>query len=311
MTDQRPIVSIVTPTLNQAGFIEDALASVAGQTYEPIEHIVVDGGSNDGTLEILRRWGETGRIRWISGPDLGMYDAINKGLAITSGSILAYLNSDDLYFPWTVAAAVAGLARRPKAGAVFGDSITVELSTGAQYAVFQPPFRRSIVAAAGPWAGLIVQPTVFWRRSAWETIGPFDANLRFVGDREYFLRLGRLFPVERLDEFLAIERHHAAALSTAQREQLAREDQRAIRRSVDWHTRLRVRTYAACWRRVLWARFALAVVGGRTGGPWSGLRTSGMRLSPWRALLAQLPRVGYRFLPDAIRTDCGLAGRQP
>src|SRR5690349_9655830 len=100
--DAPPLVSIVTPSLNRVDLIESTLRSVRSQSYPNVEHIVVDGGSTDGTLEVLRRYEGTYGLRWMSEPDQGMYDAINKGLAMARGEILAYLNTDDLYLPWTI-----------------------------------------------------------------------------------------------------------------------------------------------------------------------------------------------------------------
>src|SRR4030067_3134955 len=92
-----PLVSIITPSLNQGEFIEETILSVKNQTYENIEHIIVDGGSTDDTLNILKKYAGSYRMRWLSEPDNGMYQAINKGMRLANGEILAYLNSDDLY----------------------------------------------------------------------------------------------------------------------------------------------------------------------------------------------------------------------
>src|SRR6266545_6693676 len=108
MPSDQPLVSIITPSLNQAAFIAAAIESVLMQDYPSIEYIVVDGGSSDGTLEILKRYGD--RVRWISEPDAGQSDAIDKGVRLTHGEILAWLNADDLYLPRAVSAAVAALA---------------------------------------------------------------------------------------------------------------------------------------------------------------------------------------------------------
>src|SRR6266511_2126965 len=105
----RPLVSIITPALNRVETLGTCLASVASQTYEPIEHIVVDGGSTDGTVEMLGGYRASHRFQWISRPDDGMYDAINKGISLAHGDVLAYLNSDDLYLPWSVEVAVRAL----------------------------------------------------------------------------------------------------------------------------------------------------------------------------------------------------------
>lgn len=113
----RLLVSIVTPTYNSALYLRQTVESVAKQVYQPIEHIVVDGGSSDGTLRIVQDYPH---IRRISEPDTGMFDAINKGLRMARGSILAYLNGDDLYFPDTVERVVAHFEKYPEAGLVFG-----------------------------------------------------------------------------------------------------------------------------------------------------------------------------------------------
>src|SRR5690348_7251696 len=104
MSSDQPLVSIITPSLNQAAFIEAAIESVLAQDYPAIEHVVVDGGSTDGTLDLLKRYGQ--RVRWISEPDAGQSDAINKGVRMTSGPLLAWLNADDQYTPGAVSRAV-------------------------------------------------------------------------------------------------------------------------------------------------------------------------------------------------------------
>src|SRR5262245_6146077 len=124
MSDQ-PLVSIVTPSLNQAGTIAQTLRSIREQSYPNVEHIVVDGVSTDGTLEILREAEAESTVRWSSGPDSGMYDAINKGFSQAHGEIFAYLNTDDSYFPWTVETAVHALQAHPAAGFVYGDLLVL------------------------------------------------------------------------------------------------------------------------------------------------------------------------------------------
>jgi len=206
MPDQ-PLVSIVTPTLNQGRFIEQTIRSIIGQTYERFEHIVVDGGSTDETLDILRRFEGSYPLRWTSGPDRGMYDAINKGLAAARGEIVAYLNSDDLYFPWTLDVVVRALADRPDADFIFGDFLQINDVTGRRRLMWQMPFDLDYVQRAG----FLAQPAVFWRRRAHEDLEGFDTRLRYVADCDYWMRAGATHKFTKLDEVLATENRATAS----------------------------------------------------------------------------------------------------
>ncbi|MPZ67947.1 MAG: glycosyltransferase [Actinobacteria bacterium] len=203
----QPLVSIVTPVLNRASVIGACLGSVAAQDYPNIEHIVVDGGSTDGTLEVIESFARPG-FRYVSEPDGGMYEAINKGLAMAKGEILCYLNSDDLYLPYSVTAAVEGLAG---ADLVYGDLGVID--TGAGRATFYPQFYRRFDLNHYTHLATLAQPTVFWRRSVSERIGPFDAGYRLLGDCDYWIRAGADGArIRHLDEILAIEVEHPGTL---------------------------------------------------------------------------------------------------
>jgi glycosyltransferase involved in cell wall biosynthesis len=284
-----PLVSVVTPSLDQAGTIAATLESVRAQSHPNVEHLVVDGGSTDGTLEILRA---ADSVRWTSEPDSGMYDALNKGFAVTSGEILAYLNTDDAWFPWTVEVAVDALRRHPEAGFVFGDLLILE-DTGKLRLDFHSPFRLAYLRRQG----FLAQPTVFVRRSVWEQAGPFDASLQLLGDVEYWMRIAERFPGRKINEVLALQRNHPAAKRFAQRETLERElaDVRA-RYPKPGPARGRVeRVEASLWRRV----FTLAFIA-RAGG-WERFRADGdYRVSPLRLAATMLPFVGRRFAAGAI-----------
>src|SRR4051794_30278791 len=120
MASAQPTVSIVTPSFNQAEYIEATIQSVLSQNYPAIEYQVMDGGSTDGTVDVLRRHEK--RLRWVSQRDEGQTDAINKGFAQTSGEILGWLNSDDTYAPGSIAAAVKFLLDNPSVALVYGDA---------------------------------------------------------------------------------------------------------------------------------------------------------------------------------------------
>jgi glycosyltransferase involved in cell wall biosynthesis len=288
---ERPLVSIVTPSLDQAGTIAQTLQSVREQTYPSIEHIVVDGGSTDGTLDILREAGSA--IRWSSEPDSGMYAAINKGLSRANGEILAYLNTDDSYFPWTVETAVAALEAHPDAGFVFGD-LLVLWADGSLQLDFHSPFRLAYLRRHA----FLAQPTVFFRREVWRQAGPFDESLQLLGDCEYWMRIAERFPGRKVNEVLALQREHPAAKRYTHRELLARE-LAEIRARYPWPGRLLgflALIEAAFGRRI----YALAFLSAQGG--WSRFRKeSGARVSKLRLAATTLPFVGRHFAAGAVR----------
>jgi glycosyltransferase involved in cell wall biosynthesis len=220
--DERPLVSIVTPVLNGGSTIERTLASVSAQTYPNIEHIIVDGGSTDDTMSVVRSFSAARRLRVISEPDHGMYDAVNKGLAIADGDVLAYLNSDDAYFPWSVAVAVATLTSG--CDFVYGD---LGMVRGRDRDSFMPQFYPSFDLNVYTYFRSLGQPTVFWRRSETERLGGFDDSYRLIGDCEYWLRAatsGSSF--KHVREMMAIQFDHPSTLRNTHRAELAAEFER-------------------------------------------------------------------------------------
>ena len=196
-----PLVSILTPSFNQGRWLEDNLVSVARQTYPSIEHVVMDGGSTDVTIDVLKS--AAGRVVWRSEPDSGQSDALNKAFAASNGEIIGWINSDDGYFSTTaVEQAVAVFERRPDVDFVYGHSAYVNSDGLVLHLMWVPRFIK--------WwfrrQDYISQPTVFLRRSA---LGSklVDDTLHFAMDYELWLRLlrdGRR-PV-RIDSVLAFER---------------------------------------------------------------------------------------------------------
>ena len=220
-----PLVSIITPVLNRVGRLPHCLASVANQDYGgPIEHLVIDGGSTDGTLDLLRESPSPG-IRWQSEPDGGMYEAINKGLELAKGDVVAYLNSDDLYFPWSVRVAVQGLLSGSEI--VYGDMgvLCEQEFAGFDgfYVMFYPRFDLRYYS----YIGVLGQPTVFWRRELTQRIGTFDTTYRNIGDCEYWLRAARSGTnPKHIPEVLAVQVDHIGTLSKNHHERLLREHAR-------------------------------------------------------------------------------------
>jgi glycosyltransferase involved in cell wall biosynthesis len=289
----RPLVSIVTPTLDRAAMLERTLRSVRAQAHPSVEHIIVDGGSTDGTRELLTRYASTYDLRWISEPDRGMYDAVNKGMRMTRGSIVAYLNSDDLYLPWTVETMLAALAEHPNAGIVYGDAIRLDRIAGRVVPVFQAPVRRTLATF-----GSLIQPAVAMRRQVFEELGGFDAELRYVADLDFWLRAQRRFGLVRVDEFLAVEERHEAMLSVAARDAMAAEDvamraRHAGRLPRSAPARVAGRAWLHAGLTAEWLRFVLATRG--VGPGWARTReVLGPRVSASLAISGLLPSHGGR-----------------
>jgi glycosyltransferase involved in cell wall biosynthesis len=303
-----PLVSIITPTLNQGRFIEATIRSIRGQTYDHYEHIVVDGGSTDATLEILRRHEGAYPMRWLSEPDRGMYDAVNKGLRLATGDILCYLNSDDLYFPWTLETVVEAFAAHPEADLVCGDCVRSDADAGTAYLLFQPPPFQDFVRRSG----YLAQPTVFWRRQVTDGLGGFDTGLQFVADCDYWMRAAARHHIAKIDEFLAVDTIQEAAKRSTNALAVAIETDavrsRYVRTSGIPHQlrRLRNRAWAAWWRRVSWCRLLVSSRRGSSAEarPWNGwLSQPEVRLRYGHALAAQLPLIGERFAVSAVRME--------
>jgi len=184
----RPLVTVVTPCFNSAAFIEDTIRSVLGQTYQPIEYIVMDGGSTDGTVDIVRRYAD--RLILISEPDQGQSDAINKGWRMARGDILAWLNADDLYFPDTVQHAVEYLAANRDVAWIYGLPEMLD-PAGNTFPFRHPVARHWDYQRLLNRHNYICQPTVFLRRSVVEECGYLREDLHYIMDYEYWLRIGQ------------------------------------------------------------------------------------------------------------------------
>ncbi len=185
----RPLLSIVTPSFNQAGFLRQALESVLSQDYPEIESIVVDGGSTDGSLAILESFGD--RVRWVSERDRGQAHAINKGFKMARGEIVAWINSDDLLLPGAAALAAEAFQTRPDLGLVHGEGLLID-ETGARIDRFRQaePFNLWRLIHFGD---TILQQSVFMSRAAVEAVGGLDESLNWGMDWDLFLKLGKRF----------------------------------------------------------------------------------------------------------------------
>ena len=179
-------ISIITVAFNAATTLADTLQSVAGQTHTDIEHIVIDGASTDGTREVATRYG-THIAKFVSEPDKGIYDAMNKGLALATGDIIGFLNADDVYADDEVLQRVAEIMAQNAFDAVFGDAEFVNPARPAR------SVRRYRSAHFCPeriaWGWMPAHPSLFLRRDVYERFGNFRTDYRIAGDFELVARI--------------------------------------------------------------------------------------------------------------------------
>ncbi|MGD0122816.1 MAG: glycosyltransferase family 2 protein [Candidatus Limnocylindrales bacterium] len=200
----QPLVSILTPSYNQGRWLADNLRSVAAQTYAPIEHVVMDGGSTDGSVEILRS--ASPAVIWESAPDNGQSDAINKAFARSRGEIIGWLNSDDAYFARNVVQHAADVfENHPEVGVVYGHAALVNGAGELLHVLWAPPYTRSRLRTFN----FICQPTVFVRRSFISRPFFVDPEFGYRMDLELWLHLADVTLFRRIDEVVAIDRHHS------------------------------------------------------------------------------------------------------
>ena len=213
-----PKISIITPTLNQAKFIKQTIESVLSQNYPNLEYIVIDGGSTDETLKILQKYSK--HLKWISEKDKGQADAINKGLKLATGDILAYLNSDDLYTPNTLLTVGEYFLANPHTHWLTGDyQIIDENNNPISKQSLVVNYKKFLLHHYHPLIlkltnSIIPQPSTFWSKKAYQSIGEFDINLHYAMDYDYWVRLSNHFSLHYLPQTLSSFRVYSGSKST-------------------------------------------------------------------------------------------------
>lgn len=215
MDESLPLLSIITPCYNRAGLITSAIESTLDQDYPHVEHIIVDGGSTDGTLDVLRRYPH---LRVISESDRGMYDALNKGVRLARGQVIGFLNTDDCYEPQIFGSVMQTMLDDPNLGAVVGGATFFREPSG------QPPGTQKIIASFSPVApqelyyrltrGVSIFNAWFFRRNVFDLAGEFDIRYRASADRDFLIRLAiRGLPYACLGQTVYHYRQHSASMT--------------------------------------------------------------------------------------------------
>jgi len=223
LSETSPIVTVITPSYNQARFLEDTIQSVLRQEYPSLEYLIIDGGSTDGSVDIIRRY-ESQLAYWVSEPDSGQADAINKGLARASGKYVGWLNSDDVYLPGAIYRAVATFAEFPGTSMVYANGIKIDEEGNP---IAWPRYGQySLLDLLS--MHIIHQPTVFMCRESVESVQRLDPTYHFLLDHHLWIRLARTGSLVFVDEFWAGARDHSQAKNTSQRQGFVIEAGRII-----------------------------------------------------------------------------------
>lgn len=209
MNIERPLVSIVTITFNSADYLGDLIAAIEAQSYENIEHVIVDGESTDGTVDLIREYAYRRRVVWVSEPDSGTAEAVTKGLRMATGDIVVILPSDDLIFPWSVKFAVESFLAQPDADVVHGDSISWDMPSDDWSLRLHKRFTYGYLARTQT----ITPQAAYFRRHVLSGNEELDLSLPHANDYEWILRVTQNRKVINVPEILAIFRKRPGAIN--------------------------------------------------------------------------------------------------
>jgi len=226
--DYRLRVSVVVPNFDGARFLPRTLASLESQTYTDIEVIVVDGASTDDSVKLIENWADRLPMHWISEPDSGQAEAINKGFRMATGDVMGWINSDDLLTPRSIELATNRFSTDPELDFVWGFCLVVDADE--RPLTIQNPYVREDLAQLRRHRNYVSQPGSWYSRRAVERCGPLSEELHFLFDYDFFLRVaaegGR---AEFVPEIMAWFRIHEASKSGSQEREFLREEPKVYR----------------------------------------------------------------------------------
>lgn len=209
VSEESPLVSIVTPTLNSADFLPDLIAAVEAQTYGNVEHVIVDGASTDGTVDLIREYASRRQVRWVSEPDSGNLEAASKAVRMATGDFLVVVPSDDLIFPWSVQTVVDHFLAHPEVEVVHGDSISWDMTSGAWSLRLHKRFTYGYLVRTQT----ITPQATYYRRHLLEGHEDLDQSLPHACDYDQIMKVVRGRKVVNIPEVLAIFRKRPGAVN--------------------------------------------------------------------------------------------------
>ena len=280
MSEDLPLVSIITACFNSADYIEDNMASVAAQTYPNLEHVFVDGGSTDGTVDLIREYAKNHRVTWVSEPDDGPAPATVKGIKMASGEIVGMLPSDDTMYPWSAATGADYLVKHPKVDLVHGDIVTIDPSGENVDIRLHKPFNRNFMLRTQCMPSM---GTFFRKHILEDTAGAEEAMS--IGDFGFWMAMSEKHEIRNVSEVMAMFRKRSDSFTGAAgnqalvqskinevRSKYANPQSRFFRAMQFWD-----RVYGAFYRRLLLTKLIRrsSKVGSRpaeddSSKPWSG-----------------------------------------
>ncbi len=220
-----PKISVITPSFNQAEFLERTICSVLDQGYPDLEYIVIDGGSTDGSVDIIRKYADC-LAYWVSEPDRGQVDAINKGLQRATGEWLCWQNSDDIFFPGAFDELAKTASTHPKANLIIGDMMLIDKTDRPLRDLRYVTPSHAALLAEGM---LLANQAAFWRRDLQERVGLLDESYHCSFDYDWFLRLTRECRGLHVDRFWGGLRLHGATKASNQAEVFLQENRRILK----------------------------------------------------------------------------------
>lgn len=228
-----PRISVITPSYNQGRFIKETIDSVLSQNYPNLEYWIIDGGSTDETVTLLKSYGK--KIHWISEKDKGQANGINKGMKRATGEIVTYLNSDDVFLPNALNTIADFFFTHPEAQWVSGDYFIIdEVGNKIQSYVarYKTLLRESPTLSKLSIANYVIQPSTFWRRDLLKKIGLFDESLRYCMDYDYWMRVMQKYPLYTLDNHFSLFRIHTSSKGGVQYKNQFDEEHEVMKRYI-------------------------------------------------------------------------------